>query len=292
MNIIVQKLLVISIIGIAIISSYLWIYPLTRKVVDKGKLEDGMNFLESLGGAILLTASSGGSMVLETYVPGEIIIKGNYIELKLKTEYPLISQKIFLPLNTDVLPIEKRKISLVPNISKNCSYVNCTWCLDKNCNLADVRIGDFSNETFAIFWIYDKYGAICFTNDTLDDGYLEIDATKCYYEGERYKSYDIFLIDENGDYTILEDGEIKARVLFGENRVAIVGRTVGFKEYITELRLYIVDAVDRTGRINEINIICRKNCWKNGGYRKITTRLEKIIVENNTIKKFINIEIS
>lgn len=292
MNILVQKMLVVLVVGVAVISSYFWIYPLTRKVVDRGRLEEGENFLEYLGKEIILAASLGGKRIIDVYVPGEIRIRDDYIELKIKTKYPLISQRDFLPLNTNILPLEKEKINLIPYTSRNCTQVNCSWCLDKDCNLSDVRIGNFSEERFAIFWIYDRYGAVCFTNDTLDDGYLEIDENYCYYEGEYYKSYNVFLIDEVGDYVILEGQVRRAKVISGEERIVVVGRTVGERGYITELRLYILDTVDKTGKKNEIIIACRRNCWKTEGRRIITTELERIIVEEGTIKKFINIEIS
>ncbi len=292
MNPFIQKLLVLSIVGISIISSYMWVYPLTKKVTGKGKLYDCLEALEEIGKAIEAVGETGSPYEIELYVPGEIRIFENYIELKVKTNYPLVSQTNFLPLNTEVLPEDRKKISLVPYTSLNCTSVNCTWCLDKGCDIKEVKIGNFSDERFAIFWIQDRYASICFTNDTLDDNYLSIDENNCYYENEYYKGYRILLIDENGDYAILEGKKVRSVVLKGEKRTAIVAKTTGYKEYITEFRLYILDILDRNGVRESIKFRCKRGCWKESGIRKIYLELGDVTVEEGNITKFINVEVS
>ncbi len=290
MSPLLQKVLLTLLVSLVAFSTYFWASPLVKKNVEKGEIGTCVSLLESLGKKILLIGLTGGKTDLDIYLPGELFIKKDYIELRIKSKFPLISQANFLPINSYFMPYERKKNVYLPDLVRNCSQVNCTWCLKYNCDIKEVKIGNYTNITkFAIFWIYDKYSSVCFTNDSFEDNYLNIDADYCFFEGEKYKNKKIFLIDEGGDYFITEGNLVKTKVDDPGERVIVVGKSIGGKKYITIFRLYILNFVDELGREEEIFIICPKNCWKTSGAHEMEIAFINSTTNGSHIRKFISI---
>ncbi len=292
MNVVIQKILILGFLSIMIVLTYLWISPLVDKVRERSKLEDAYKTLREIGEMIVYTAQTGTPMEKDIYIPGEIKIKNGYIELKIVGKIPMILSKEFIPLFSSEYPFYKEEKILESDENINCSQTNCTWCLEYGCDSNDVKVGNFSNYTFAIFWINDRYASICFTTDNLSDNYLEISENDCYFEGDKFGEYDISLIDELGDYAILEGREVIRPVTADKDRISVVGKSVGREMFTSILRLYILDVIGERNVTDSIIIICERNCWELEGYKKVTTELERIKKEGNTIKRFIKVSVS